>query len=225
MLRKEGERRDKGNRTLLKMIGVGGIRRMTFPFIALILVFILRKALLALGWDGLSLLYLANALLVCWALVRILVYVLRCVFSQGGFLNSFERWISLALWSILALHITGLADLVVKALEQVEFAAGKQSLNLWMLLHGAVTVGITLLIALWIGGLIETWLMTAQRIDGNARVVVVRLAKAFLSVIALLLSLSLVGIDITALSVFSGALAVGLGPGQSHECQCREQLK
>ncbi len=213
MLRKEGERRDKGNRTLLKMIGVGGIRRMTFPFIALILVFILRKALLALGWDGLSLLYLANALLVCWALVRILVYVLRCVFSQGGFLNSFERWISLALWSILALHITGLADLVVKALEQVEFAAGKQSLNLWMLLHGAVTVGITLLIALWIGGLIETWLMTAQRIDGNARVVVVRLAKAFLSVIALLLSLSLVGIDITALSVFSGALAVGLGLG------------
>jgi small-conductance mechanosensitive channel len=40
-----------------------------------------------------------------------------------------------------------------------------------------------------------------------------RLVKAVLSVIALLLSLSIVGIDITALSVFSGALAVGLGLG------------
>ena len=40
-----------------------------------------------------------------------------------------------------------------------------------------------------------------------------RVAKALLALLALLLSLSLVGIDITALSVFSGALAVGLGFG------------
>lgn len=43
--------------------------------------------------------------------------------------------------------------------------------------------------------------------------VLARLAKALLSVIALLVSLSLVGIDVTTLSVFSGALAVGLGFG------------
>jgi small-conductance mechanosensitive channel len=40
-----------------------------------------------------------------------------------------------------------------------------------------------------------------------------RLAKAVLTVVALLCSLSLVGIDVTALSVFSGAFAVGLGFG------------
>jgi len=49
--------------------------------------------------------------------------------------------------------------------------------------------------------------------DSSIRVVISRLVKAVLSVIALLLGLSIVGIDITALSVFSGALAVGLGLG------------
>jgi small-conductance mechanosensitive channel len=55
--------------------------------------------------------------------------------------------------------------------------------------------------------------LASETLDSNMRVVLGRLVKAVLSVVALLLSLSIVGIDITALSVFSGALAVGLGLG------------
>ncbi len=55
--------------------------------------------------------------------------------------------------------------------------------------------------------------LASENLDSNIRVVLGRLVKAVLSVVALLLSLSIVGIDITALSVFSGALAVGLGFG------------
>jgi small-conductance mechanosensitive channel len=55
--------------------------------------------------------------------------------------------------------------------------------------------------------------LASENLDSNMRVVLGRLVKAVLSVVALLLSLSIVGIDITALSVFSGALAVGLGLG------------
>ena len=69
------------------------------------------------------------------------------------------------------------------------------------------------MVALWGASLIERRLLAAQEMDANLREVLARLAKAVLSVVALLLSLSLVGIDVTALSVFSGALAVGLGFG------------
>ncbi|EXI79181.1 MAG: Potassium efflux system KefA precursor [Candidatus Accumulibacter sp. BA-94] len=55
--------------------------------------------------------------------------------------------------------------------------------------------------------------MAKDSIDASISVVLSRLVKAVLSVVALLFSLSIVGIDITALSVFSGALAVGLGFG------------
>ncbi|MFZ4535235.1 mechanosensitive ion channel family protein [Propionivibrio sp.] len=212
-LRERDSRQDISGRSALQAFGVGSLKRIAFPLLALVFVLILRKTLLALQWGHLSLLYLAGPLLVSWALVRILVYILRCVFPHGGFLSSFERWITSAIWVGVALDLIGIADPMIEMVEQVSFRVGKQSLNLWMLLHGAVTVGITLLLALWIASLIESRLMAAGQMDGNVREVLVRLAKAILSVIALLISLSMVGIDVTALSVFSGALVVGLGLG------------
>lgn len=197
----------------LKAFGTGSLKRIAFPLIALALVLLLRKVLGAMQWEHLSLLYLAGPLLVSWALARILVYILRCVFSNGGFLSHSERVITATIWGWMVLDITDLADPLIGMLEQVSFRVGKQSLDLWMLIHGGVTICITLLIALWIASLIENRLMTAEQMDGNVRAVLARLAKALLSVIALLCSLTFVGIDVTALSVFSGALAVGLGFG------------
>ncbi len=197
----------------LRAFGTGSLKRMTFPLIALVLVLVLRKTLMLMQWEHLSLLYLAGPLLISWALARILVYVLRCVFSSGGFLSSFERLITATIWGWMVLDITELADPVVEMLEQVSFRVGKHSINLWMMMHGTVTVGLTLLVALWVASLIESRLLAAGQMDGNMREVLVRLAKAILLVIALLCSLSLVGIDVTTLSIFSGALAVGLGFG------------
>ena len=212
-LREHGRGHDRSGQSALRAFGAGSLRRMVFPLIALALVLILRKTLLLMHWGHLSLLYLAGPLLVSWALVRILVYVLRRVFSHSGFLSIFERWITFAIWGGLVLYITDLADPVIEIFEQVRFNVGKQTLDLWMLMHGTVTVCVTLLIALWVASLIEHRLLAAEQMDGNVRVVLGRVAKALLSVIALLLSLTLVGIDVTTLSVFSGALAVGLGFG------------
>jgi len=212
-LRVHDSRSDNTGRSVLQAFGVGSLKRLAFPLIALVLVLLLRKGLQYLHWDHLSLLSLASPLLLSWALIRVLVYVLRRVFSRGGFLTSFERFITFAIWGVLVLDITGLADPLIEMLEQVNFSVGKQKLDLWMLIHGSVTVCATLLIALWVASLIENRLMAADQLDGNVREVFARLAKALLSIIALLLSLSLVGIDVTTLSVFSGALAVGLGLG------------
>jgi len=213
MLRAREHAHHREGRNALSTIGVGSLKRLAFPLVALALVLILRKALKSMQWEHISLLELAVPLLVSWALVRVLVYLLRCIFSVGGFLTRFERLLTSTIWVGVALNITGLDDSVIEMFEQVSFRVGKQTLDLWMIMHGAVTVGITLLIALWIASLIEGRLMAAEQMDGNMREVLARLAKALLSVIALLCSLSLVGIDVTALSVFSGALAVGLGFG------------
>lgn len=212
-LRRNDGRKDRSGRSALKAFGAGSLRRMAFPLIALVFVLLLRKAMVALQWGPLSLLYLAAPLLLSWALVRIVVFVLRSVFSSGGLLTSFERLITFAIWGGLVLHITQLDDSLIEMLEQVHFSVGHQSFNLWMLVHGSVIVCLTLLGALWIASLIEGRLMAAREMDGNMREVLARLTKAFLLVVALLLSLTLVGIDVTALSVFSGALAVGLGFG------------
>lgn len=214
-LRKQNEQKsgEVGAQSALRAFGSGSLKRIAFPLIALVLVVILRKVLSALQWEHLSLLYLAGPLLVSLALARMFAYVLRRVLPQGIFLTSFERVVTVVIWLGVILHLTGLADPVIEALEQISFPVGKQKLDLWMLVHGTVTVGVTLLIALWIASAIESRLMGAESMDANLREVMARLAKAVLAVIALLSSLSLVGIDVTALSVFSGALAVGLGFG------------
>lgn len=212
-LRGQEHKYQHSGQSALRSFGIGSLKRIAFPLVALIFVLILRKILVALHWEHLSLLYLAGPLLVSWALVRILVYVLRCVFSEGGFLKTFERVITSAIWGWMVLGITGLDDPLIELFEQVSFSFGKQTINLWMLIHGAVTVGATLLLALWVASLIDNRLTATEHIDANMRVVLGRLAKAVLLLIALLSSLSLVGIDVTTLSVFSGALVVGLGLG------------
>ena len=196
-----------------RAFGAGSLKRVAFPLLALVFVVILRHLLTAFKVPHLSLLALVAPLLGCWALVRVVVYLLRCVLPHGQLLSRFERWLTLAIWAGVVLSLSGLDEPLISLLEGVSFPVGRQTLNLWMLLHGLITVGATVLFALWIASLIESRLLHAEQIDGNVREVLARLAKAVLTVIALLASLSLVGIDITALSVFSGALAVGLGLG------------
>jgi small-conductance mechanosensitive channel len=72
---------------------------------------------------------------------------------------------------------------------------------------------VAVLLALWLSSAIEARLHAAEGLDNNLRVVLVRLSKALLILLAVLISLPLVGIDLTALSVFGGALGVGIGFG------------
>ncbi|MDR3300667.1 MAG: mechanosensitive ion channel [Candidatus Accumulibacter sp.] len=204
---------DKGTRNALLAFGTGGVERVAYPLMAFLLVGLLHWLLDALDVGHLALLSVASLLLSSWVLARIFVYTLRGVFPHGGFLTNFERFTSFAVWGCMILRMTGLSDPLIAGLERVSFNVGRQKLDLWMLLQGSVTVCVTLLAALWIASLIERRLLAVREIDANVREVLSRLAKALLSVLALLLSLSLLGIDVTALSVFSGALAVGLGLG------------
>lgn len=191
--------------------GQGGMRRLTFPVAALVLVLLARSLLQ--NWLNVHLLSLAVPLLASLAVIRAVFYVLRLSFENAGWLASFERFFALLVWSIVALHITGLLPSLIDMLEGVEFAIGKQKLNLWLIVQALAALLATLLAALWAGGLVEARLMRAEGLDGNLRVVFTRLAKALLLLLAVLIGLPLVGIDLTTLSVFGGALGVGIGFG------------
>lgn len=195
--------------------GAGRLRdasaRLAFPISAMVLVGV---ALLALKpIIHVNLLKIALPLLGSLALVRSVVFVLRQAFPKATWLTAWERVIAACVWGWLALYITDLAPDVIDAMESVQFALGKQKLNLWMIVHGAITVFLTVVVALWVAGVIERKLMRVDHIDSSLRIVGVRVAKALLAVAALLTSFSLVGIDMTALSVFTGALGGGLGLG------------
>jgi small-conductance mechanosensitive channel len=185
--------------------------RLAFPLTGMVLTGI---ALATLGsLIHVNLLRLAMPLLGSMALVRGVVFVLRQAFPQAAWLTAWERIIAATVWGWLALYITDLAPYVIDAMESVQFHVGKQHIDLWTVLRGIATIFLTVVFALWIAGVIETRLMRVHTLDANLRLVGVRVAKAVLTVVAILASLALVGIDMTALSVFTGALGVGLGFG------------
>lgn len=192
-------------------LGIGGINRVLFPLSTLILILI-GKYVLAY-WQHTSLLHLASRLLLAMAAIRLVVYAVRYILAPGGLLKTLENTISALIWLALALHLSGLLPQLVKTLEDIKFNIGKNPVNLLLVLQGMLTIVVTIFIALWISRVIENKMMSAEHVNLNLRVVLTKLLRIILLFIAVLIGLSAVGLDITLLSVFGGALGVGLGFG------------
>jgi len=191
--------------------GIEGLKRVLWPLLALVLVAIAREALRP--FHPVNLLSLAVPLLGSLAIVRVLVYGLRYSFAPSGLLATFERLIAVAVWGAVALHIVGVLPEVIDALDSVAVPVGKTRLSVWLVLQAAFWVTVTILAALWAGSAVEARLMRAETLHSNLRVAFSRLAQAALVFVAVVVVLPIVGIDLTVLSVFGGALGVGIGIG------------
>ena len=215
--RVQAESRKPAGRVDLLQFSIDGFRRLAFPVSAMALLALgglgMRAAGLIRRTGDIQFLRLAFTLVAAAAAIRLFVYVLRRSFPRSSWIGTFERAIASVMWLLVALHITGLLADLIEVFEAVHIPIGRQRLTLWDLLVGAVSVVLTLLAALWIGSVLEARLMAAASFTPNSRVVVSRLLKALLALVAVLVALSLVGIDLTVLSVFGGALGVGLGLG------------
>ncbi|MGB8339243.1 MAG: mechanosensitive ion channel domain-containing protein [Burkholderiales bacterium] len=191
--------------------GAGSAARLLFPLLALSFVWLAKNLMAKSG--SLEVMKIAVALLLSFALIRFAIYVLRHVFPPSALLKSWERVIAYTVWAGVALYITGLSEPLLEFLGELSFKVGKKEVSVWQVLLGLISTIATLLIALWLARLAENRLMQARHMDLNLRVVLGKFARAILLVLAILIVLPLVGIDVTLLSVFSGALGVGLGIG------------
>jgi len=192
-------------------VGLGGVSRVAFPLVALLLV-VIGKTVLK-NWHSVNLLNIATSLLLAMALVRLAVYALRKIFAPSGWLHSSERFIATAIWIGLALHLTGFLPEILDALDDLSFHVGKLKISLLTILSGILSVLVTVLAAMWLGRVLENRVMATENLDMNLRVVLSKLFRAVLVVLGILVALPLAGIDITVLSVFGGALGVGIGLG------------
>jgi small-conductance mechanosensitive channel len=192
-------------------VGLGGVRRVVFPLVALLLILVARPILQR--YVNVALLDLAVPLLGSLAAIRGAVYVLRVAFGTSSLIAAFERAIATAVWGLFALYILGLLPEVIETLQAITLPIGKARVSLWDLGWGILGIAVTILAALWLGGLIEARLMRAATIHANVRVALARIAKTLLVFLAVVIALPLAGLDLTLLSVFGGAFGVGLGFG------------
>jgi small-conductance mechanosensitive channel len=196
-------------------LGVESFTKVLSPLVALIFIAL---AKLVLGrWHHVNLLRVAIPLISSFVVVRLGFYVLRRIFARGkrvgSVLHLFEKLFAVLVWSGVALYITGIWPDLVQFLEDTVIPLGRYDASLLAILQAIVFIAVTVIAALWGGTMLEERLMKMDTMHSSMRVVLARIGRAFLILIALLVSLSLVGIDLTVLSVFGGALGVGLGLG------------
>ena len=204
------------NDTFALRFAWSSLERAMFPLIGWLLVLGARYALI--GTMPISVFRLAAVPLFGLAILYLGFYVLRRVLSANGELHGMlvvaERVLTTLMWVGMVLYVLGVLGDVVDYLDGIRFSlGGKQKVSLAAMLMGVVWILVTVLVAMWFGSWLDSRITRASAIDANLKVVLSRVTKAVLLLVSLLLSLSLVGIDLTVLSVFGGALGVGLGFG------------
>jgi small-conductance mechanosensitive channel len=192
-------------------IGAGSVNRLIFPLTTLVLLVVVRGA--AHAFSAPVFFPIAVPLVAALALIRLCVYALRSGFGQSHRLPVSERTISFTIWGGLLLYYVGILTEIGSVLEGAELSIGRTNVNLLDLGRSAVIIVLALMISLWVSGLVEAWLMRIPNIDRNLRTVMAKFVRALLIIVGLLISLPMLGIDLTVLSVFGGALGVGIGLG------------
>ncbi len=195
--------------------GVESLDKAIFPLLGWVLVGIVQFALD--GWIPTWLLNLALVPLFGIALIYLAFFLVRRVFSRSGntpaLLSLIERVVTTLVWIGMLLSVSGIQSNVVRWMASVRFNVANVHLSLLSLCSGLLWVGLTVVVAMWAGAALEDRLLRAQSFDPNLRVALARVSRAVLVLAAVLISLESVGIDITVLGVFGGALGVGLGLG------------
>jgi len=183
-----------------------------FPLLLLSLAY-LAQTLLA-GRLPLALFRLAIPALVALAALRLGVKVLQVAVMDAPWVRALERTISWVAWLAMVLWVSGLLPIMLEELDQIHWKVGSSRLSVRNIIEGGLTAGAVLILTLWISSAIEARLLRAATGGQlSLRKAVSNASRALLMFIGLLLALSAVGIDLTALSVLGGAVGVGIGLG------------
>ncbi|TLS67568.1 mechanosensitive ion channel [Mariprofundus erugo] len=201
---------DQQNR--LRTISWHTLERIQFP-ISMLLVTLVGQAILHAAGLPSSILIVATPLLLSLAGIRIAVYLLRKVFTPGPLIKAWENVIASVIWCMVALHLLGWLPDVLSALDTLAFRLGDNRISLLLAIKLCLTVVFFWILALWIANIIEQQLHRSPHISSSAQVALSKFSKFFLIALAILIALDAAGIDLTALTVFSGAVGVGIGFG------------
>jgi small-conductance mechanosensitive channel len=173
-----------------------------FVMLCAIVLFVSRR----IGWPADDKI-LSNALLL--ALAWFVINVGSHTINQKGV----RTLLSFSIWTYVALSLLDILDDVVSFLDSYKLPIGQKELSFLDLIGGLFVLGVMLWIAISAGNFLDQRIRQVQELTPSLRVLIGKILKIILVVVAALSGLSLVGIDLTVFTVLSGAIGVGIGFG------------
>ncbi len=178
--------------------------RLLLPFLAIILLGVAHSMAETMNVDNR---WIDKAAIAClaWMLIRLVLVV-----GQGHFI---ARFVAGLIFVMAALATGHMLHKTIIFLDQWAFELGSFRLSLLIAVKGIIVC----ILLLWLAGaltrLVEDTMTRAVALEFSTRELIRKFAKISIYFIALMLLLNVMGVDLTALTVFGGALGVGLGFG------------
>jgi len=151
------------------------------------------------------LLLVSMNLVSAWVVINIATGVIR-----NQFIN---RLVAVSVWTIAALSILRLLDPIVAGLDSVTLNLGGLRITPLLILKATVLMILLVWAASAAGNFIDRQLRQFNDLTPSIQVLLSKLIRIALLVFAVVIGLSSVGIDLSVLAFFTGAVGVGLGFG------------
>jgi small-conductance mechanosensitive channel len=176
----------------------------TIIFVLLLLS--LRHGMLSLTWPSRSyLLGVAASLATAWVVIALVAGMIRNQFVY--------RLVAVSAWALAALSILGLLQPTTEALDSVAVVVGGLRITPLLAIKTTVLLMFTLWAANAASDFLEKRVQSSTDLTPSIAVLIGKLIRLLLITFAILIVMSTVGIDLSALALFSGAVGVGLGFG------------
>lgn len=184
------------------------LRKVVFnlvvPLIAVVLLWFAASILGQFGFDRVILTAVAS-LLNAWILIRLFSTLVPDPFWSKTF--------AAVAWIIAALNILQLLDPTVAFLDSIAIRMGAMRLSLYLILKGVLFAALLVWIASMVAGVLNSRIRRTSSFTPSVRTLIGQSIRLALLFGAVMIALSAVGVDLTALTVLFGGIGVGIGFG------------
>lgn len=156
------------------------------------------------GWPH-DLMRITVSLLTAWIIITLSSGLIRD--------PAWAKAVVYAAWAIAALSIVDLLDDTAAILDGLAITLGGLRVSALLVIKGVLSLVVLLWAATVCARVLERRITQVPNLTPAIQVLFVKLLKIVLITIAIIVSLSSVGIDLTAFAVFGGAIGVGIGFG------------
>jgi small-conductance mechanosensitive channel len=185
---------------------------LSSAFVALVLLLVSRGLVVVMDLAPRLIdvaLQLAAALLV----VRLCAFLLLLVLGPRSWFARWELRIAIVVWVLLSFALLGWFDLIERTLDAIDLIPGKGRFSLWALVKSIVVVTGFVIVTSLISRAIERRVMKVEALAMSTRIGISKFSYFFLVTIGVLVGVNSTGVDLTALTVLTGAVGLGLGFG------------